>query len=608
MKKLISLIACFFLITIAQAQTATKPSGSGTIKSPYQIATLSNLCWLSQYSDEWGKYFIQTADIDASAISTWNNGAGWSPMGYYKNENDYIAFTGSYNGKGHVISGLTINRPSTFSVGLWGCIAKDAIIDSLGLVSVNVTGYYFVGGLIGYNVDATVSNCYVTGSVNGALNYIGGLIGSNGGNVKNCNASGTVSGKTTVGGLIGYNYDYTRSVQNCFTNSNINGGDCLGGLMGYNGALVRDCHASGNVSGVYLSDTLATSNTIGGLIGFNADTVRNCYSTVSVVGGGHYDYQIGGLMGLNYGTVNGCYANGYVVGGYHSECVGGLIGLNEYESKVYNCHATGNVVDGYLSQYIGGLIGKDKGGTVSSCYATGSIGGGLYAGYIGGLIGYSYSNLSDSYARGNVSGWYGSIGGLLGLNYADIKNCYSTGAVVTKNTKFAGGLVGYNSHYLYNTGIVNYSFWDSETSGLGTGCAGHDTLSVFNANGKTTAEMKTVSTFTSAGWDFTSIWSISSTVNDGYPYLRGQNYTGVDNVISSSNVFIYPNPAAETFRMSGIDGNVTILMFDLYGRTVLAKEITADEPVAVNSLPVGIYIVSVKSKNVSETRKLIIKR
>jgi hypothetical protein len=53
------------------------------------------------------------------------------------------------------------------------------------------------------------------------------------------------------------------------------------------------------------------------------------------------------------------------------------------------------------------------------------------------------------------------------------------------------------------------SFWDIETSGEPNSAGG---------TGKTTAEMKTMSTFTDAGWDFVEIWGIGE--NQTYPFLR----------------------------------------------------------------------------------------
>src|SRR3989339_262366 len=111
MKTLILLIVLFLTQTL-RAQTATAPTaGDGTSGSPYQIASLENLYWIASDVTRWDKYYIQTANIDASSTSTWfTNGSGgyygWIPIG-----NTATKFTGTYNGNGKTISGIYINRP-----------------------------------------------------------------------------------------------------------------------------------------------------------------------------------------------------------------------------------------------------------------------------------------------------------------------------------------------------------------------------------------------------------------------------------------------------------------------------------------------------------------
>ncbi len=75
-------------------QTAIPPSdGDGSSGTPYQIETLENLYWLSQNPGEWGKAYVQSADIDASESSTWDFGMGFSPIG-----NGFTPFSGTYDG------------------------------------------------------------------------------------------------------------------------------------------------------------------------------------------------------------------------------------------------------------------------------------------------------------------------------------------------------------------------------------------------------------------------------------------------------------------------------------------------------------------------------
>jgi hypothetical protein len=298
-------------------------SGSGTAGDPYVITTVTQL---QEMKDNLTAYYILGNDIDASATSSWNdNGAGgyygFAPIGNSTNR-----FAGTFDGNNHKIINLYINRPSTSYVGLFGYVNSGGVVKNVGLESVNITGYNYVGGLAGYNYG-TVSNCYSTGSVSGNY-YVGGLAGWNEGGVNNCYSAGYVSG----------------------------GGINIGGLVGYNCGTVSNCYSTGSVSG-----TSDVGGDVGGLVGINigGGTVSNCYSTGSVSGGGFY---IGGLAGYNSGTVSNCYSTGSVSG---ENYVGGLAGWNE--GGVNNCYSTGSVSGNY---YVGGLVGVNMGGggTVSNCF------------------------------------------------------------------------------------------------------------------------------------------------------------------------------------------------------------------------------------------------
>src|SRR5690606_23836665 len=76
-------------------------------------------------------------DIDAGATSAWNAGAGFVPLGSTVG----TSFTGRFDGLGHVITDLTINRPDTDFVGLFGGISTTAVIRDIGLVRGSVTGH-----------------------------------------------------------------------------------------------------------------------------------------------------------------------------------------------------------------------------------------------------------------------------------------------------------------------------------------------------------------------------------------------------------------------------------------------------------------------------------
>jgi len=157
--------------------------------------------------------------------------------------------------------------------------------------------------------------------------------------------------------------------------------------------------------------------------------------------------------------------------------------------------------------YLGALVGLPANSNINKCYSTGTVTG---LSNVGGLIGHSHlGSISNCYSRAVVIGNSGSsyLGGLIGyMNGGTADYVYSTGSVT--GTSFTGGLVGQKS------GTVTLSFWDTQTSGQSTSSGGL---------GETTAEMKTLATFT--GWDNT-IWNMDSLINDGYPYLDWQNTGG----------------------------------------------------------------------------------
>jgi len=148
--------------------------GNGSEQNPFEIASFENLTWAAVDTNNWDKHYIQTADISAAETrdnSKWIFG-GWMPIGKATK-----AFTGSYNGNGHIIDSLYISRSAGSYQGLFGYTFGDTI-RNLGITNVTITGKDRIGGLIGFASGTTVEQCFSTGSVSGS-EYIGGLIGLN---------------------------------------------------------------------------------------------------------------------------------------------------------------------------------------------------------------------------------------------------------------------------------------------------------------------------------------------------------------------------------------------------------------------------------------------
>jgi hypothetical protein len=160
---------------------------------------------------------------------------------------------------------------------------------------------------------------------------------------------------------------------------------------------------------------------------------------------------------------------------------------------------------------VGGLIGQTSSEiNISSCYATGNVSGieERIGGLIGAANGSSNSIIKNCFSTGNVSGEQ-SVGGFCGLGGLQIENCYSIGSVTGQITDFTGGFIG----KIANNGTYSNCFWNSETANQTVG-VGNGVLA-----GSTTAQMKTQSTYITAGWDLGETWFLDSCSNYGYPTL-----------------------------------------------------------------------------------------
>jgi len=235
-----------------------------------------------------GNYYLAN-DIDCSATSTWNSGAGFEPVGTMANR-----FTGKLDGKGFKITGLYINRPSTDYVGIFGYSNSSTVTD-VGLTNVDILGRGNTGSLIGFISNGAVSNSYSTGIVKisgGNYFYTGGLIGYGySSQISNCYSTTQVTGNQNSGGLVGY-LAYNSVLSYSYATGVVNGWRSVGGLVGSNqvNSQILNSYATGSANG--------TEN-IGGLVGYNWDgsTIVNSYSSGLVTGTSY----TGGLLGQNVG-------------------------------------------------------------------------------------------------------------------------------------------------------------------------------------------------------------------------------------------------------------------------------------------------------------------
>ena len=294
-----------FLTINNTGYTVINSLGSANDQNINQSGSSITLQGLGHSTKLAGKFALG-ANIDAAATSGWNANAGFAPIALGSN------FIGTFDGLGHTISGLTINRSATNSVGLFSNI-QGAVIRNVGLVGGSARGVDFVGGLVGFGWAGTISNSYATGAVTGA-GGVGGLMGNIEGNgsISNSYATGAVTGTGNVGGLVGVGR--VGTISGSYATGAVTGTGNVGGLVGgFANSTISNSYATGVVTG--------SGSDVGGLVGNLIGTISNSYATGAVTSGSF----VGGLVGGLNGTISNSYATGAVSVLAHTG--GGLVGL-----------------------------------------------------------------------------------------------------------------------------------------------------------------------------------------------------------------------------------------------------------------------------------------
>ena len=277
--------------------------------SKYIVSSPAALqAWATEVQNNASLNCTLAADIDLT-------GNEWVPIQGY---------TGTFDGGGKTITGLTINQPSTDNVGLFASIEVEGTVKNLKLDKVNVTANSNVGAIAGEN-RGTIENCSVSGSVTGSSDNscVGGIAGFHRkGSITDCHSSATVEGKAYVGGIVGQNDAMlgSASIIACYstgsvtaTKNNTTGSSYAGGVVGLNNnaAVLTACYATGDVKG--------DGNYVGGVVGDNVVSIVNaCYHATGSVNGA--SGSTGGVAGRNSkddydsGILNACYWDGTVTG------------------------------------------------------------------------------------------------------------------------------------------------------------------------------------------------------------------------------------------------------------------------------------------------------
>ena len=280
-----------------------------------------------------GKYI--SGDIWDNGYAGSFDGGGFTVSGYIVTSADVVSADDSDNlaagffglvGQSAEIRGLTVG--GVVSVDISGNTDK--------------IYYIHAGGIAGVSIG-TITNCDNSGKISasgGKFNNAGGIAGSNAGTITDCTNNcaiaaygGHLSEHDYAGGIIGYNMD--ARITNCANSGDVSAsGDykiCAGGIAGYNEyvyeyeySTITNCANSGDVSASGGSDNYA-----GGIAGYSdsGKITNNAHSDGNVsVSGGHDNNYAGGIAGYNDGT--GTITNSCWLASGNLEAIGGGIAVS----------------------------------------------------------------------------------------------------------------------------------------------------------------------------------------------------------------------------------------------------------------------------------------
>ena len=473
-------------------------SGSGTKDDPYRIF---NADQLNQVRNFVGKtvYFSLEADIDMTQWIAENNPSqGWLPIG----GGSTSSFSGIFNGNGHTISNLWINRPNPdlFSIGLFG-YCDNADIRDLKLENADIIGRTRIGGIIGYCRNTNITSCVFKGKITGFGN-IGGICGGfyndySNMTISDCHSHCQISSNLRndlpceeVGGICGiisYNYNtYTEgnstiTISGCYSHININNGGRIGGICGR----------------VYIEDNCSLA-------------IYDCHSYNHIKG-----FEIGGICGdiegdCEYITISGCYSHNHIqfyrsIGNFGGIC-GSILCDSEKESNISisNCYSGGECIGenngpNYDTK-IGGIVGYADNININKCYSNYSTI--TNAGFIGGIFGGGIDkygeDVLDVKIQNNVS-----INRKMALLYPTTMYGF-TMYRIGNHCKTINNNLAYTFTQMFYGAVKQPIPDDSDENGTNTGLS----------------TLKLQATYEGLGWDFADTWQIEET--ESFPYFKNQ--------------------------------------------------------------------------------------
>ena len=496
-----------------------------TVDTEFVIGTPEQLAGLAAITNG---YADVSDDFDGKTIKLASNldlnDLDWTPIADPMSESDaYTGFAGTFDGCGHTIYNLNIDRPNAWGQGLFGYNEDpDVVITNLNIHNVNVVAndYAGVGAVAGYFTHGSFSNIKVSGDINilcdSSYGYAGGIIGRGYNvNFENCavigNSGSTItSAGSFVGGIAGYQCNNAKTFKDCTVEGvTITGYSAVGGISGLiqtGGKAIDNC----TVKNVVLNMNRVDGNPyIGALVGCYSGTAHTVLTgTVENVtlNGCHIPNAVyGELYGNEYdgGQVTPDFDVTGVTGTVNNKLVevtlSGNNGIAEGENGVkyiYNANGLKSLSGTKISGKYVLMADVDMGGAefkaMSVYYTSATFDGNGHTVSNVKVVSGDFDNTTEQ-----ASIFYVSTNGSLTVSDLLLKNV----TVTTKNIDngYGAAVVGYceGALVLNNVDVVNANVTASKSSGMlvghltptgslvATGCevSGFITITDFEANG-----------------------------------------------------------------------------------------------------------------------------
>lgn len=421
-----------------------------------------------------GYNFALKNDINASDVS------GYEAIG----TNSANGFTGTFDGRGNRIIGLTVSGENA---GIFSTVGEGGVVKDVNIYSGTFTGSKNAGAVAGVN-NGRIEGIVTFGNTLTSKGNAGGIVGvNNSGNFSKNETTGSTNDGVLTGGI--YDVESTGSVIAGSSSA------VAGGLVGTNNGGLANSFSDSAVT-VDTNVTSGTSAGLGGVVGINNGNVKYVDSLGVTNGGATNSSNIGGIIGTNNGNMYSGY-NESIVSGANN--VGGIIGTNAADKKVENVvNATG--VEG--TNNVGGLIG-DNHGNVTNGRNNGTITG---VKYVGGMVGSNGKNstltnlVNDSSAA--ITGEQ-YVGGIAGSNAGTIttgnEETDETVNLINRGTitgqQYVGGVAGSNSGIIINANndvelnVKDSAATDDNAAKYFGGIAGENTKDGIIKNATNTADV-----------------------------------------------------------------------------------------------------------------------